>query len=367
MTEPSELPELWQRRRELAAVVLNKRRLYLDTKFWSFLCDVALGESTDAELVRMSESLRRAAADGWLVCPIEFHTFAELIKQRLPAKRALTAELIDEASLGVTVVMPPERVFIEALRFLQAAPSGPPFPGPPIGEVWTKTAYFIGHGSLTSKRLPSDQLERLNRLFAERLWGMGLTEILAVLGENLPAANEWQQTLASRLNDEKGPARDRAKSFPQLYRDEFRGTLDVFAPSIGDTMIYLFGRAGGDSDSVTGTERDNAARHLTALISAALEKHDLAHHLPTVHIMATLFAAMQWDRSRRYKENDFADFGHAAAALTYCDGFATERSLAAMVKQAKLDTLYDCAVMVKPSEVTEWLDRMRPLPDGRHR
>lgn len=360
MPDPNELPELWQRRRELGATVLRKRRLYLDIKFWSFLCDVALGESTDPDHAKMAESLRGAAAEGWLVCPIEFHTFVELIKQRLPAKRTLTAELIDELSLGVTVIMPPERVFIEALRFLQAAPAGPPFPLSPIDEVWTKTAYFVGHGSLTSKNLPPDELERLNLLFTEKLWGMSLSEILALLGDKLPTANDWQAKVAAKLNDEKGPARDRVKSLSQLYRDEFRGTLDVFAPSIGDTMVYLFGRAGGDTDAVADEKRDDAARHLISLISAALEKHNLAHQLPTTHIMATLFAAMQWDRGRKYKENDFADFGHAAAALAYCDCFATERSLAAMIRQAKLDSLYDCAVLVQPVEVTEWVNRTRP-------
>src|SRR6185437_1389866 len=169
MTEQREPPELWQLRRELAAVVLGKRRLYLDTKFWCFLCDVALGEDTEPRRVDMTSAVRASVAEGWLLCPIEFHTFIELIRQRLPEKRARTAGLIDELSRGVTIIMPPERVFIEVLRFLQAAMSGRPFPSAPKDEVWTKVAYLAGHGSLISKTPAANQLEELNRFFAERL------------------------------------------------------------------------------------------------------------------------------------------------------------------------------------------------------
>jgi hypothetical protein len=354
MTEPPQLPELWQRRRDLAGQVLGKRRLYLDIKFWSYLCDVILEEDADPDRTRMTSAIRAGVADGWLVCPIEFHTFVELIKQSLASKRALTAELIDELSGGITVITQSERVFIEVLRFLQSASSGPPFPSAPINEVWTKVAYLIGHGSLHSTRLQPDQVATLNRAFAERLWSMPLTEILALLGNNLQT-NEWQAATATSLNTAKAAARDRVASFRELYRDEFRGMLDAFATSIGDTMAYLFERAGGDNESVTETQRDVTAQSLIALIAAVQERHDLSRQLPTVHIMATLFSSVQWDRHRKYKANDFADFGHATAALAYCDAFATERSLGTLIRQTRLDTFHDCGVLFSPVALVDWL------------
>jgi hypothetical protein len=360
MTESRPLPELWRRRRELAAEVLGKHRLYLDIKFWSHLCDVTLGDNTEPSLLAMTSALRNGVAEGWLLCPIEFYTFIELIKQRVPDKRARTAALIDELSRGVTIIIPPERVFIEVLRFLQGAMSGPPFPSAPLDEIWTKAAYLIGHGSLASKTLPPDQLETLNRQFAEKLWSMSLTQVLSILGHGILSSGGWQPATAAKLNAEKGSARDRAKSFRDLYRDEFRGTLDVFASSIADTVVYLFERSGGDGETITDDQHEKSAQYLIALVSAALEKHDLSQPLPTAHVMATLFANVQWDRSRKYKDNDFADFGHAAAALAYCNAFATERSLRSLIKQAKLDTLYNCQVLFNSTDVIDWVAHSRP-------
>ncbi|HEY4129460.1 MAG TPA: hypothetical protein VGM50_02530 [Gemmatimonadaceae bacterium] len=313
----------------------------------------------------MTSAIRAGVAGGWLLCPIEFHTFVELIKQRLPEKRARTAELIDELSCGVTIIMPQERVFIEALRFLQAAMSGPPFPEAPLDEVWTKVAYLVGHGSLTSTKLAPDQLDTLNRLFAEKLWSMPLTEMLDTLGDGILNAGGWQPATTAKLNAEKGPARDRVNNIRRLYLDEFRGTLDVFAPSIGDTMLYLFERYGGNAATVTDAQRDESASPLIALITAALEKHDLSQQLPTVHVMATLYANVQWDRNRKYKDNDFADFGHASAAVAYCNAFATERSLGALLRQTKLDRLYDCPILVNPGDVVQWAATNEPKVDTR--
>ena len=125
-------------------------------------------------------------------------------------------------------------------------------------------------------------------------------------------------------------------------------------------MVCFFEKSGRDIKTVADAQRDEYARVRIALISAALEKYDLSQQLPTVHVMATLFANVQWDRNRKYKDNDFADFGHATAALAYCDGFATERSLGALVKQAELDTLYGCEILLRPADITQWVKRSRP-------
>jgi len=189
---------------------------------------------------------------------------------------------------------------------------------------------------------------------------MPLTEILDMLGEKGLRTVGWQPAPAAKLNAEKRLARDRVNSFRQLYRDEFRGVLDVFASSIGDTIVYFSEISGRDIKTVTDAQRDAYALVLIALISAALEKYDLSQQLPTVHVMATLFAYVQWDRNRKYKDNDFADFGHAAAALAFCNGFATERSLGALVTQAGLDTLYGCQILLRPADITQWVERSRP-------
>lgn len=353
---PDTLPRLWERRRLLGETVTKKKRLYLDVKYWGELCDSSLGAITDRDVDDLRQILEKLAGEGAIVCPIEFHTFLELLKQRLPDKRKRTAQIIDLLSTGVSVLMPPERVFIEVLRFLQAAPKGPPFPERPHQEVWTKVAYLVGHGELKVKKASPEDAARLNRLFEERLWTIGLVELMTLLGDGLSVDQGWTEKAATRLNAEKGPAREEVKNYRELYLNEIHGVLDVFAPSLGDTMKYLFDQSGADSESVTEEQAERSAQAVIQLLRAVFDKHDLSRSLPTVHVMATLFAHVQWDKGRKYRPNDFADFGHAAA-VAYCDAFATERSLGALLRQSKLDQLYGCEILTKPADVIRWLQQ----------
>jgi len=343
------------RRRVLGANVLGKSRLYLDIRYWCDFCDVALGENATARSAELLDRLRGAVRAGTVVCPIELHTFTELLKQRLPEKLRQTAELIDELSAGVTIVAPPERAFLEALRFLQAAPDGPPFPPAPSDEMWTKIAYLVGHGSFSSQFVPPEELERLNRLFEERLWSLGLVEALELLGPSPSLTFDWTETTVSKLNADKVQARADVRSYRALYLNEIWGVLDAFAPYIGDTAHYLFERSGGDPNTITESQTTEAQRTLVRLIHAAFEKHDLARQMPTIHIMASLFSGVQWDAGRKYRANDLADFGHAAAAIAYCNAFATERSLGSLIRQAKLDQQYGTEVLTSVDQLLGWL------------
>ena len=103
----------------------------------NILCDVALGRSDSEDTRRLLELLTDLTARRRVVCPIELHVFIELLRQRLPEKRAATARLVDSLSHGITIVVPPERVFLEVLSFALAARAGPPFPAAPGDEVWT--------------------------------------------------------------------------------------------------------------------------------------------------------------------------------------------------------------------------------------
>lgn len=102
--------------------------------------------------------------------------------------------------------------------------------------------------------------------------------------------------------------------------------------------------------------RTRSLPHISsAFLAAAFMKHDLTRSLPSIHIGATLYARMQWDRRRQNKEEDFLDFAHAEAALPYCSPFATEGRLAAMLREAELDATYDCALLTDASAIQNWL------------
>src|SRR5947208_3219055 len=118
--------ELWERRRELGHRVAKQRRLSLDLRFWNDLCDAEIGSPRGAAAGTLLGQLRRLAASGELVCPVEFHLVEELHKQRSSEKRLATIALIDELSSRTVLASAPDRIFLEVLRFIQGAVAGKP-------------------------------------------------------------------------------------------------------------------------------------------------------------------------------------------------------------------------------------------------
>jgi hypothetical protein len=342
-------------RRDLAASLANKRLLYLDLLHWNHLCDAALGQSRNADHEALLAELRTAVREGSVLCPVEFTTFVELYKQRIPEKRRMTAQLIDELSGAVVIISPPERCLLEALRFTQAALAKTELPAAPRDEIWTKAAFLIGHGELKSTTMAPADLEKLNGPMRARLWDMGFTQVMDQLGADTEISFEWAERTALQLNNAKAEARNGFTSFRTVYLAEVRGILDASAGPLGDAMRHMFYRAGGDVESVSDTQRDESGRQFAQLLAAAFEKQDLSKPLPSIHVPATLYASVQWDGPRQYKANDIQDFGHASAAIGYCDAFATDRALAALLRQAKVTQGYGTKILSSVNEVRAWL------------
>ncbi|MED5681978.1 hypothetical protein VZ111_22905, partial [Enterobacter hormaechei] len=93
---------------ELAQSIASRRKIYLDARFWIIVRDTALGVRTEPEARELLHHLRRGVAGGRLICPISASMFLELMKQPYsPGRRIGTAQLIDELSLGVSMISPP--------------------------------------------------------------------------------------------------------------------------------------------------------------------------------------------------------------------------------------------------------------------
>jgi len=76
-------------------------------------------------------------------------------------------------------------------------------------------------------------------------------------------------------------------------------------------------------------------------------------------IRANLAAGIRWDKTRRYRENDFHDLSHAVAALPYFDYFATERSLAHLIStQLKPDRRYRSQVVKTSDELVAVIGKL---------
>lgn len=130
---------------DLAADIRGRKKIYLDIRFWIIARDAAAGASEEVEKGEMLSLLRRGVADGTLVCPISESTFIELMKQaNTPTLRIATAVLIDELSLGVSLISSNMRIGTEIAHFIYTHSDRGNLYGMQ-DLVWTKLAYALGY------------------------------------------------------------------------------------------------------------------------------------------------------------------------------------------------------------------------------
>lgn len=316
------------RRLELTEAISHRTVVYLDTRYWIFFRDVHLGRSQIPGHIRLFEALRTRVCQGKALCPIADGQFLELVRQTDPDTRLATAQVMDELSQGVAVASAEDRAVME-LRDLLGHLSG----GAPQRPSWapfTRSGYLIGDVTPIPDGFPQEDHLFIQNAFDDKMWTIGLVEILETIGDSLeeiPTTDYGR--MATEFNEGKFAHAHQLKSFRQTYLDEVYGALDGYADLIGEAL-ELVGLVSGKhhGDAITRTA---AAKAVIPVLKDGFAKDVFTVHLPAFDVMATLHAAMRWDRARKYRPNDWLDFRHALGAIPHADLFLTERALAALV------------------------------------
>jgi hypothetical protein len=339
-------------RLELGTRTTQQLRVFLDTKFWILLRDAESG--TDA--LELKSILSDAASADKLVCPLEQYLFVELLNQRDPAKRERLIPLVDELTRGGVCLLPPhERVFVEVAEFMRAVMNPAFDPGSsvaPVEWMWTKIAHVLGFSQLTLRNASEMARHSFEAFSMNRLWTMNLSDMLAEVGDTPVDAMPWSES-ADLLNNNK---RNEALLFTdkqELYLSEIRGCFDAYADSLKGVWEVLYTDFSGQP-LPEGAGAQGSSTLASFLTKVFRERTEIARRLmPTCHIAASIYTAMQWDRHRRYQQNDFADFGHAAGAVGYGNIFLTERSLRTLLNNTKLSTQFGVQVVSSVREAIE--------------
>lgn len=329
----------------LAEELGPRRIVYLDTKYWIILRDVIAGvRRTDPE-IELLGLLRGLVAVGKAFCPLSESTFAEMLKQSDELTRIATAKIIDELSLGVTLIPFEQRVAMELRAFIygQCRDLGAP---EPQRLPWTRLSYVLGvmHPFETAFD-PSTELA-IQKAFFDHMWSLSLSQMVDTLGgKHMPP--DRHPRLAEQLNVGNAKHAGELRSFQQTYAIEAHGAAEVYASMAVEITRDVQKRVTGRSPSAaSNTAEAEAFRIWTKMLSTALghEKHKSV--LPSLHINTCLHASVRWNKAQQLRPNDFEDFRHACSALAYCDLFLTERRLMSMVtaNHLALDRQYDCKV-----------------------
>lgn len=344
---------------DLGQSLVGRHKIYLDACFWIAVRDVALGVRVDPAACKLLYYLRRGVSNGTLVCPISAAMFLELMKQRYSLGRRIgTAQIIDELSLGVAMVPTHIVMETEIHGFLSRYSGGADLH--PVQElIWTKVAYVLGNTYPSLAQLcPADELD-LQKSFFDHLWSHSLIGIVKTIGDNFLEVDGYDK-LSCETNEENGKRKVELRSFARTYDIELRGIVEIAGEIAADVMNEMTQNQTGHETPPSPEQRAGIVNMCRNLLYHAFKKPEVKDALRCIDIGASIHASMRWDKSRLFKPNDFYDFEHAIAALSYCDAFLTEGPLHDLVTRphVNLEAVNGCRVF---SNIDAGADYVRQL------
>lgn len=339
---------------ELGTSVMRKRRIYLDKKFWILLRDAALHRSELHNSHLLLAQLRSEVSAQRGICPISESLFMELMKQSDLTTRRATAGLIDELSLGVTLIPYHQRVATEMAHFMHVQAGIAVYPLEVL--MWSKLSYVLGVQHPTNEAYPPEEMLVIQKSFLDHMWECELVEIIDRMASATSPIDTFP-SLANRLNEQNVIHANTIKSFSQAYAAEIRGSLSLFVNVAREAMESIATGGSGRAIGSTETEKLEHERQLLAHLCKVIKKQDVAAALRTLHIGALCHSAFRWDKQRKLSANDFFDFHHAEAALGYCNLFFTEMPLRNMLQQKhmKIDNVSSCKIAASLEEAQAML------------
>jgi hypothetical protein len=335
---------------ETADRVLARKAIYLDTRYWVALRDVRLGRARTTLDEELLNTLTTLVDNGKVVCPINANILAELLKQEDEATRLTTARLIEELSQGIALQPEDERIGTELAHCIQLSLRGPDALEPLKRLVWTSVSYTLGCVFPTVDSLPPAEMLACQKAFTDHLWDIPFSDQISMLGDPPKYLTDRWGLIAEKINRETQKHGGTPRSFKEVHLHEFVGYLEEYLPTMVKLIGDLAAKNGGVAPSKGAEEAsEEDVRTLLRILTEAFQKNKLGTQLPSVVIKSGLYAAIRWNR-RQYKGNDLHDFGHASAALYYCDYFATDKGLSHLItNELKYDQKYDVIVVSEPS------------------
>jgi hypothetical protein len=334
------------KRIELGRQIKSKIKIYLDTKYWIEFCNFSLGKTTKNNFKEIYDLSYTLVQNGTVIFPISERVFHEIIKQTDKISFEKTVKIIDELSMGVSLISEKERINDEIFRFMYQAI----VPSQDIYEkeitIWTKMVYILNFFYPENEYMTLEHQKK----FFDYIWDISLMEIIQKIEFEKIQQFPKLKDISDQLNHDKLTYATENNSLQQLYMSEIGGTIDAYKDQIHQIMVSLFEQTTNSRYHDTQGQMEPANLLANCIYNLFLHnKIDL--DFPTIDIHAKLHAMIRWDQGRKYKSNDLHDIGHASSALPYCDYFFTERSLAALITTIHYDQKYTCTVAWKENDI----------------
>ncbi len=283
-------------RLELSGNVINKKVIYLDTKFWVLLRDAILFPDKDlqvTELLKISEFLNE---NNKCIFPISEDVFIEVLKQTDINTLIATVTLIDKLSNGISLINFDERVMLEVMNFWAETT------GKPVHDtkelVWTKFSYILGFNTCSLSSLNKAENLILQKSFVDEMWNKSLLQIL----EDMKGAEFLRKflnfTFGNNLNEGKLKHQHEASSFQQMFLNEVGGIVDVYKEDLAKMMVLIIERENKItfSDEEIKSHHSETMRLMKNTIYNLFRLNKVGSAMPTMQISAALYASVRWDK-----------------------------------------------------------------------
>lgn len=340
---------LKQKQLDLMAIVADRTPIYLDTRFLVNLRKTSENNFSESDSSGLLVSLRRAVSNGKAFCPISASTFKELLKHHDLGVRMRTAALVDELSLGISLINLEELIKAEVTWFLalkiNSKVCSQAFP------LWTRLSHSLGSFLPSVSGLTNNGNLALEVAVFNKIWSSKLTDICS----HLPPYAYDLSSFAARLNEDCNRHANEVKDFKTVYASEIQGLSDFYADVAVEWMRHQLNGLGTNTiiPSDAGATWQNVFANVMTLGKAQ-------NALRCLHIIASIHAIFRLDAKRKFKKNDLLDIQHAAAGVGYCSAMFTERSLSSSLRQKPLtlDSLYRCMITSDVQQAVNYVESL---------
>lgn len=336
-----------EKKLELSEWINQRKKVYLDTKFWLLLRDAHLCRDNQPGLQDLLKFMTNGVLAGKLICPISEDVFQEVIKQSDEVTLRATVALIDNLSAGVSLLSHEERLDAEVLYFLRSCTHPIEKLYHPHDLVWTKLSYTSGMNIPFNELFSEAENRLIQKAFIDQMWNMSLQEMIGLIGLDRLLTYPHMPDFSHFLNEEKDCYIAEKADFKNIFLTELGYILLREEKRFGGMFTYLFEKEHGYAPQSEEVQSTNSGRLFANQIYNVFKLQKAGNNLPAIEIEAGIHAQLIYDKTRRYKANDIYDINHAIAALPYCDYFFTEKNLREFIVRKNLayDTKYNCTVV----------------------
>jgi hypothetical protein len=316
--------------------VKERHRVYLDTCFWIWLRDAAMGRPRQAVHAELLDLLRERVRAGEVVCPLSDGSLLEVLRQSDPVTQLATARVMDELSGGVAIQNAEDRLGTEVLHFLDTAVVPGATLTPPTAKVWVNAGHTLGILHPVPTQVEGDERVALAKAFFDLISRMTIEELLTETPMPPDEIHRAFTDVATELTVASRNHSSDARNWKSLYLAEVQGFFDAHADNIQDVLLRSFFAKQPHGPKPSVEELLEGERLLVRTFTNLVRLGKLGNALPRAQIEAGIFAIVRWQQTRRFSANDFVDINHATAALPYCSVFLTERFLGTVLTRAPL-------------------------------